>query len=235
MAVNLAQDSALAMATAQDALALRRVFETIAPDSCPHTYNFHLHTVCSDGKLQPEQVLEQAIALGLQGLAITDHHSVSGFHRAQQWMQHYRPTSSAQPLPWLWTGIEVNANLLGDEVHILGYAFDPDHAQMQPYLQGTTSLGEHYQAVQAIAAIQQAGGIAVLAHPARYRKSATDLIEAAVELGIDGVETYYAYNNPSPWEPSAAQTREVKQLSEFYGLLNTCGTDTHGLSLIRRL
>jgi hypothetical protein len=138
-------------------------------------------------------------------------------------------------VPRLWTGVEVNANLLSDEVHILAYAFNPSHAAMQPYLQGKTTFGQDYQAAQAIDAIHRAGGLAVLAHPARYRRSHHDLISAAAELGIDGVETYYAYSNPSPWKPSPRQTQEVRQLGSRYNLLHTCGTDTHGLNLLQRL
>jgi hypothetical protein len=86
-----------------------------------------------------------------------------------------------------------------------------------------------------IVALHQAGGLAVLAHPERYRRSAAELIPVAAHLGIDGVETYYAYGNPEPWQPSPNQTQKVKQLSATYNLLNTCGTDTHGLNLLRRL
>ena len=61
------------------------------------------------------------------------------------------------------------------------------------YLQGSRPKGERALAGQVIASIQQAGGLAVLAHPERYRRSATELIPAAAKLNIDGVETYYAY------------------------------------------
>jgi predicted metal-dependent phosphoesterase TrpH len=229
MVANLAQDDLM---SAQDAAALRSVFETITAESCPHSFNFHMHTVYSDGKLQPEQLIEQATAIGLQGLAITDHHSVKGYQKAQQWLTQQLTVST---LPRLWTGIEVNADLLDDEVHILGYAFDPVHPAMQPYLQGCSTTGQAYQASSVIGAIQAAGGLAVLAHPVRYRRSPEQLIPAAAQLGIDGIETFYAYNNPSPWSPSPKQTTTVKAIGATHNLLNTCGTDTHGLSLLQRL
>jgi predicted metal-dependent phosphoesterase TrpH len=231
MAANLAHASALL--AAQDATALRQVFQALTAESCPRSYNFHMHTVCSDGKLQPEALIEQAIAIGLKGLAITDHHSVKGYRQAQQRLEQER--SLTQNLPTLWTGTEINADLLNDEVHILAYAFNPDAEAMQPYLQRQIVSGADYQAGQVIAAIHAAGGLAVLAHPARYRRSPQELIAAAADLGIDGVETYYAYNNPSPWKPSPQQTEAVFQLGQAYSLLNTCGTDTHGLSLLQRL
>lgn len=229
MVVELAQGQASA---AQDAVALRRVFEAITAKSCPHSFNFHMHTIFSDGQLRPEQVAEQATALGLKGFAITDHHSVNGYCQAQQWFDQQPPD---RPLPHLWTGVEINAGLLDVEVHILAYAFDPLHDAMNPYVLGHEAADLDYQAAQVIAAVHAAGGLAVLAHPARYKRSPADLIPAAAELGIDGIETYYAYTNPSPWKPSARQTQEVQAIGNRYGLLNTCGTDTHGLSLLQRL
>ncbi|NJN86076.1 MAG: PHP domain-containing protein [Leptolyngbyaceae cyanobacterium SL_7_1] len=223
---------------AQDAAALRQVFAAITVESCPASYNFHMHTVHSDGQFQPEALIQQAIAIGLQGFAITDHHSVGGYRVAQRWLEDQLAetnTEDRRAYPRLWTGAEINAELLGIEVHVLAYAFDPTHVELQPYLQSETVKGEGYQAQQVIAAIHQAGGLAVLAHPARYRRSHKDLIPAAAALGIDGVETYYAYNNPSPWRASPKESSEIKHLSETHGLLNTCGTDTHGLSLLQRL
>lgn len=236
MAVNLARASLSTKPAAQDTAALKQVFLSISAHSCPLSYNFHMHTICSDGQLKPEELMEQAIAIGLKGLAITDHHSVGGYQVAQNWLNYYRqqlnPDADDQT-PHLWTGVEINADLLGCEVHILGYAFDPELPCMEPYLQGQGAVDN--QAANAIAAIQQAGGLAVLAHPSRYRVSAERLIPAAAELGIDGVETYYAYNNPDPWQPSPKQTQLVENLSATYGLLNTCGTDTHGKHLLVRL
>lgn len=237
MAVDLAQDTIATRLAAKDAPLLRQVFATLTAESCPTLFNFHMHTVCSDGKLQPEQLIEQAIALGLQGLAITDHHSTTGFRRAEQWLNQYQAAQSRgdRPLPHLWVGMEINADLLADEVHILAYAFDPNHQALQRYMQRETTQGEHYKAENVITAIHSAGGLAVLAHPARYRRSHHELIPAAASIGIDGIETYYAYNNPSPWMPSPKQTQEVYELGQTWGLLHTCGTDTHGLSLLQRL
>jgi predicted metal-dependent phosphoesterase TrpH len=235
MAGNLAQASASLQSTTQDAQALRKVFETITAESCPRSFNFHMHTVYSDGKLRPEELIKQAIELGLKGLAITDHHHTGGYQAAQRWLSSNPVATSAATLPTLWSGIEINANLLDVEVHILGYAFDPNHESMAAYQLGHTTIGDDYQAENVIAAIHAAGGWAILAHPARYRRSPSELIPEAARFGIDGVEAYYAYSNPSPWHPSPRQTQEVKDLGDRHGLLSTCGTDTHGLSLLQRL
>ncbi|MDX2096171.1 MAG: PHP domain-containing protein [Leptolyngbyaceae cyanobacterium bins.59] len=234
MAVHCAQ-AASAKSAAQAVTALKNVFQTLHADSCPYSYNFHMHTVCSDGQLPPKELVEQAVAIGLKGFAITDHHTIRGYQIAQEWLNSWQVSHPHEVAPDLWTGVEINADLLGVEVHILAYAFDPDYRGLEGYLQGRTVTGDAYRAERVIEAIHQAGGLAVLAHPARYRRSPDDLIPEAAHLGIDGVETYYAYNNPTPWKTSPRQTEEVATLGMQYQLLNTCGTDTHGRSLLQRL
>lgn len=228
MAINVAQTSASLQH-------LQRVFQTIDAQSCPQTFNFHMHTIHSDGRLQPTALIEQAISIGLKGLAITDHHTVNGYRIAQRCLKDWQLHNPHLLSPCLWSGVEINANLLNTEVHILGYAFAPEHPSLTPYLQRKATTGEVYQAARVIAAIHQAGGLAVLAHPARYKRSHFELIPAAAAVGIDGVEAFYAYNNPSPWQPSFRETQQVQKLAESHDLLNTCGTDTHGLSLLQRL
>lgn len=223
-------DSSRPLTSDQDAFALKRVWESVAADSCPSRYNFHMHTSCSDGQLSPEALIEQALTIGLQGLAITDHHSVRGFIAARRWLE-----AAGKNGPHLWTGVEITSNLEGTEVHLLGYAFAPDCEALTPYLQGDRPHGEASCAERVIAAIHEAGGLAVLAHPSRYSQSAERLIPAAARRGIDGVEAYYAYGNPKPWQPSRQQTQLALQLAQEYGLLTTCGTDTHGSSLLRRI
>lgn len=236
MAVDLAQESISVWKAAQDWSSLRSVFEKVTAHTCPKHYNFHMHTHHSDGKLHPSEVVEQAIGIGLEGFAITDHHSVEGYRVAQRLLDVQSKSSAiASRLPRLWTGTEINAGLMGIEVHILAYAFDPDHPAMSVYLQGDSIIGRHYGAQAVIRAIHEAGGLAVLAHPCRYRLPATELIPEVARYGIDAVETYYAYGNPSPWQPSPKQTKHVKQLARVHRLLNTCGTDSHGMSLLHRL
>ncbi|ASC69639.1 5'-3' exoribonuclease [Halomicronema hongdechloris C2206] len=243
MAVSLTQLSASAQ-IGHHADTLRSIFKQVDDTSCPKGYNFHMHTVCSDGRLTPADLMAQALSLGLKEFAITDHHNVKGFYQAKQWLEDWqwhhpaRISSSCRyssGLPRLWVGAEITALLARIDVHILGYAFDPSHKAMYPYLQGHAPRGSHRESKRVIQAIQQAGGIAVLAHPARYRRPASELIQVAVGEGIDGVEAYYAYDNPSQWRPCPKQTPEIEALATEYQLLTTCGTDTHGLNLTRRL
>lgn len=220
--------------TAQDVPALKRAWRSVTATSCPHEYNFHMHSVCSDGQLTPEEIVEQAITIGLKGFAITDHHTVNGYYAAQTYLE-YRQQSQTQPLPQLWTGIEINGILLDTTVHILAYGFDPKHPALKDYRQREIPAGAIAAAHVIIQAIHNAGGLAILAHPARYRRPAHELIPAAAALGIDGVEAYYAYDNPKPWVTSGKHTAKVKDLGQQHNLWLTCGTDTHGRSLQQRL
>ncbi|NJK34970.1 MAG: PHP domain-containing protein [Oscillatoriales cyanobacterium SM2_2_1] len=213
------------------ALRLGQVFATVDAACCPKRINLHLHTVYSDGRMRPEEVIDQAIALGVEHISITDHHTVDGYLLAQK----YLSSCTAQTKPILWAGVEINASLLFTEVHLLGYGFDPHHKAMRPYLQSKTTAGVDYQAVSVTQAIHQAGGLVVLAHPARYRRRPAELITAAVPLGIDGVETYYGYENHDPWRPSSHQSEQIHALGQKFGLFHSCGTDSHGFKITRRL
>ena len=220
---------------AYDSNNIQQVWKTINAESCPLQYNFHMHTICSDGQLTPLALIEQAIKIGLKGLAITDHHSVEGYYIAQKHLNQLNQEQNAYLLPYLWTGVEITSNLQGVEVHILGYGFTPHHPAIKLYLQGSSPQGRDADADAVIAGIHQAGGLAVLAHPARYRRPASELIPLVAHLGIDGVEAYYAYSNYQPWKPSKVQTQQVQQLAFKYNLHTTCGTDTHGLNLCQKL
>lgn len=223
--------------TAQDTVYLKSIWETINSVSCPYFYNFHLHTIASDGQLTASALVEQAVSLGLSGFAITDHHSIDSYRIAEQDLGAIILDNDNENinLPHLWTGVEITSKLLEIEVHILGYGFDPEHSALNLYLQGSKPQGKAAEAKQVIASIHQAGGLAVLAHPERYRRPAKQLIPVASELGIDGVETYYAYHKPQVWQPSPGKTEQVQALAKQYHLFNTCGTDSHGLSILRCL
>ena len=233
----LSKEKSLSNATQeyQNLSKLKEVWNNIDKYSCPFNYNFHLHTICSDGQLTPESLIEQAIQIGLQGLAITDHHSIDGFFRALTWMKQKQETNPDIILPSLWTGIEITSELNNTNVHILGYGFNPRSRGMEKYLTGDKPEGYYGQAKQVINCLHDAGALVVLAHPARYRRPAIDLITEIYELGIDGVETYYAYGNPQPWQASEKQTNLVASMAQKYNLYSTCGTDTHGNNILVRL
>lgn len=84
--------------------------------------DLHTHTTASDGTLAPRQLVGRAARLGLKYLGITDHDSTAGVAEAMAAGQQ----SGVTVIP----GVEINTDVPGAEVHVLGYYLDPDHAEL---------------------------------------------------------------------------------------------------------
>jgi predicted metal-dependent phosphoesterase TrpH len=169
------------------------------------------------------------MALGLRHLAITDHHSTAAYAPAQQVLE--RLALGGHPVPRLWSGIEISCLLEGCVVHVLGLDFDPRDPALMPYRQGQAPVGPELKAEEVVKRLHGAGGLALLAHPARYRKPFALLIDAAAALGFDGAEAYYDYAMAPRWQPTPLVCEAIANQLDQLGLLRSCGTDSHGLEL----
>lgn len=78
--------------------------------------DLHMHTTFSDGTRPPEEVVELAIAGGLDVIAITDHDNTLGVAPA---MRAARGRIRVIP------GVELSTRWRGESIHILGYFVDP--------------------------------------------------------------------------------------------------------------
>ncbi len=101
-------------------------------DSKPGTIDLHVHSSASDGSFSPAQLLEQALALELSAIAITDHDTVAG---AAEALAHGVPPG----LEFL-TGVEISAAYppafqQGGSLHILGYGIRTDHGGLNALFQ----------------------------------------------------------------------------------------------------
>jgi predicted metal-dependent phosphoesterase TrpH len=208
---------------------LRAVLNEVHAGSCPHTLNFHCHTTFSDGSLRPEQLGAQALRLGLSHLAVTDHHSTAAYAPLHRWLA--AQVDGGASVPTLWSGIEISCLLEGCLVHVLALGFELDHPALEPYRQGRAPIGPLLQAAEVRRRIHAAGGLALLAHPGRYRLPFQRLIPAAAALGFDGAEAYYDYTMQPRWQPTPVVCEAIAALLQRHGLLRSCGTDTHGLEL----
>ncbi|MEY4431801.1 MAG: hypothetical protein RLZZ533_1737 [Cyanobacteriota bacterium] len=208
---------------------LRPVLEQVHPGSCPTQLNFHCHTTCSDGSLQPHQLGRQAQGIGLQHLAVTDHHSVAAFEPLSAWFEQRR--ERGETVPTLWSGIEISCLLEGCLVHVLALGFDRSSPALEPYTQGQAAIGDALQASEVRRRIHGADGLALLAHPGRYRLPFQRLIDAARQQGFDGAEAYYDYGMQARWAPTPHVCDAIAAQLARHGLLRSCGTDTHGLEL----
>ncbi|MFO7957955.1 MAG: PHP domain-containing protein [Candidatus Brocadiia bacterium] len=80
--------------------------------------DLHIHTMASDGWIPSREIAEQAAAVDLDFISITDHNTVSGIEPAEEVLDG----SDVLLIP----GVELSAQPEADgELHILGYGFDP--------------------------------------------------------------------------------------------------------------
>jgi predicted metal-dependent phosphoesterase TrpH len=89
--------------------------------------DLHMHTKYSDGLDTPEQLVHKAAQQALRSIAITDHDSVEAFPEAQR-ASHLH---GVEVLP----GVELSVQYQEyDDIHILGYLFDPCHETLRTRL-----------------------------------------------------------------------------------------------------
>ena len=244
--------------------------------------DLHLHTNRSDGKLSPTNLVRLLAEQGLEYAAITDHDTIDGIEEAKAEAKRF-------PQLTIIPGIEISANVLGEEVHILGYFIDPSSTNMIKTLKdaqddrrntgrkivkklgelgfpikwelveeladGATITRPHiaqamidngyistiqeafdkyigeggpanverkrFSHTKAINLIKTSGGVATLAHPARYVRDLERRLPALVRAGLTGLETYYKDYTPS-------EVNYLLGLCRTYSLIPTGGTDYHG-------
>jgi predicted metal-dependent phosphoesterase TrpH len=83
----------------------------------PGGVDLHTHTTASDGMYAPRDLVIEAARRGVRVLAITDHDSTEGLPEAFEEAERWRPL---EVLP----GIEINCDVEGAEIHVLGYLMD---------------------------------------------------------------------------------------------------------------
>jgi predicted metal-dependent phosphoesterase TrpH len=76
-------------------------------------------------------------------------------------------------------------------------------------------------ALESVALIHQAGGLAVMAHPGLNRSD--DIIPALVDAGLDGIECFHTKH-------STVMSERYLEIAEKHNLLVTGGSDCHGYS-----
>ena len=91
-------------------------------------YDLHMHSTCSDGVHSPAEVVERAIAGGLDAIALTDHDNTMGVRPALE---------AAKGRITVIPGVEMSSKWEGRSIHILGYFVDP----------GAEAIDAHYRAM----------------------------------------------------------------------------------------
>lgn len=92
----------------------------------PGAIDLHAHTTASDGTLSPPALVRAAARRGLAVLAVTDHDSTEGLAEA---FDEARRHPALEIIP----GIEINCDVDGAEIHILGYEMDHEAGWFQEF------------------------------------------------------------------------------------------------------
>ena len=90
--------------------------------------DLHTHTTASDGTLAPRALVREAAKRGLRVLAVTDHDSTDALADAIDEAIRHRPLE-------IVAGIEINCDVEGAEIHILGYCLDYEAPWFQEFCQ----------------------------------------------------------------------------------------------------
>ncbi len=92
--------------------------------------DLHIHTLYSDGVFSPEKIVDTAIDVGLQVIALTDHDNILSYQVAKDYLKKSNKEDKLEIIQ----GIEVNTLYKNYEVHILGYFMDVTNSDFQNLL-----------------------------------------------------------------------------------------------------
>ncbi len=92
----------------------------------PNSVDLHTHSTASDGVYTPTELLHKAKEAGLEVMALTDHDTTDGLEEARQ-------TAQVVNIDFI-PGIEINTDISGGEVHVLGYFLEYGRQEFQGVL-----------------------------------------------------------------------------------------------------
>lgn len=188
--------------------------------------NLHVHSTFSDGTVEITKLVEQAKEKGLKYIAISDHNTLNGYLQTDILNEEI-----------VIPAIEFDCWYGTVFLHMLGYGVDVNNKELQA-LCAKTKRGTEADWVRifsfkhprtVINAIHNAGGMAVLAHPACcFTLTGLDrLVKNLVKFDLDGIEVYYPYARHRKIVKFHS-TQTVKKIADKYNLIKTGGTDEHG-------
>ena len=169
----------------------------------------HIHTSLSDGAVSPEDAAKRYKEAGFDAVAFTDH-----------WVFGEEQVLSDLKI---LSGCEYNVG--GSDtsdcvMHIVGVGM-----KYKP------EITEDMHRQQIIDKINEADGIAILAHPACCWAINLDrFVNKLVSYGLDGMEVYYPYKRHRGII-KFHKVKTVEKIADKYGLIKTGGTDLHETEL----
>ena len=184
--------------------------------------NLHIHTNLSDGEGDFAQIINSAKNQNYKLISITDHNTVEAHQLIKD--------------PILLTGVEFDCWFGYVFIHLLAYGIDINNTNIRPFLAKNKTETEavvprlfaRRNVKKLIQAIHDAGGIAVLAHPACYwALSLEKLIKDLMKAGLDGIEVYYPYPKFRSIVKFHSEKAVLKITEKYPQLIKTGGTDFH--------
>ena len=146
--------------------------------------DLHLHTIASDGRLTPTELVQLAARQGLKTIAVTDHDTTEGLAEAYEAAKNF-PDLRIIP------GIELSADVPADEVHVLGYFINPNDPELQTEL---TKFREG-RVGRAKAMVEKLGGLGIHVEWERVQHFAGDGAVGRPHIALALVEAGYC-NEP---------------------------------------
>ena len=184
--------------------------------------NLHIHTTYSDGKGKFSDIVEQA--QNYKAIAISDHNTIQGY------LENKIPSNVIPAVEFdVWYGYVF--------LHLLAYGIDVNSKALKPFLAKSKRETEwdiirifaKRNIKKLIRAIHDAGGIAVIAHPACcWALNLDRFIKKLKKLGLDGVEVYYPYPRLRSVVKFHSEKTVIKIADKYPQLIKTGGTDFHG-------
>lgn len=88
--------------------------------------DLHMHSTHSDGSLDVQTLVREVGEAGVEAFSLTDHDTVAGLPEARELARDLGLR--------MLDGIEISTQVDGLAVHVLGYGFDPAHAELRTML-----------------------------------------------------------------------------------------------------
>lgn len=203
----------------------KELIKSFTKEDYEKNIDLHVHSTFSDGGVEVNELIEQAKEKGLKYIAISDHNTLNAYLQTDILNEDI-----------VIPAIEFDCWCGTVFLHMLGYGVDVHNKELQALCaktkRGTEAdwlrIFSFKHPKKVIKAIHNAGGIAVLAHPACcFTMSLDRLIEKLVKLGLDGIEVYYPYARHRKIVKFHT-IKNVGKLADRYNLIKTGGTDEHG-------
>ena len=111
--------------------------------------DLHTHSIFSDGTCTPAELIDEAVALGLSAIALTDHNTVDG-------LTDFLAAAEGKDILAI-PGVEFSTDYNGKELHLLGLFIDPPHFPAIRAVCGDYLRRKEQSNLNLIAALNEAG------------------------------------------------------------------------------